>query len=232
MSARPIIFGADSVRAIFACTKTQTRRIVTDATSQGNWRASDLDLSRAWVDAGPSPAGNPGPYLHAPPTAKALERRGHPADDAVVDRLYPRWFPGDRLWVREAFRQSDGSMSVHYRADLDEVSGGPWRPSIHMPRWASRLTLEITEVRAQRLQEITEEDARAEGARYYADIPAGPYGDSGTRWSMHDDHPPNTDHCFSNARLAFGRAWNGINVKRAPWANNPWVWALTFERMA
>ena len=201
---RPIIFGAESVRAILAGTTTQTRRIVTDATSQGNWRASDLDLSRAWVDDGPSPAGNPGPYLHAPPTAEALERRGHPPDDGVVDRLYPRWLPGDRLWVREAFRQAPGSESFHYRADPDEVSGGPWRASIHMPRWASRLTLEITEVRVQRLQEISDEDAKAEGR--------------GITWG---------GGCFNRS---FAGAWDEINGKRAPWASNPWVFALTFRR--
>jgi hypothetical protein len=106
-----------------------------------------------------------------------------------------------------------------------------WKPSIHMPRDYSRITLELTEVRCQRLQEISEEDAKAEGARFFPDIPTGRYGDNGTRWSMLEV-PPDTDHCLSKARLAFGQAWNGLNAERGRgWDTNPFVWALTFRRV-
>lgn len=98
-----------------------------------------------------------------------------------------------------------------------------WRPSIHMPRWASRITLEITEVRVQRLQEVTEENARAEGA--FDDgclIPEGAarmYGHSG-------------DFGWSDPRKAYAFAWDAIYAKRGlGWDANPWVWAITFRRV-
>jgi len=234
MKERPILFSGPMVRAILAGTKTQTRRVVTDATSQGNWRASDLDLSTAWVDHGPSPAGNPGPYLKARPTPEGFRRHDWPADDQIVDRLYPCWFPGDRPWVRESFvlgRALKGGVPrdlvaffrdgrVHYTTDdcrrnPDAPEGCEnWtlkhanKPSIHMPRWASRLTLEITDVRVQRVQEISEEDVAAEGVPRSCEEP------DCTCW-------------LDN----FRQLWGSINGKRAPWASNPWVWALTFRRV-
>lgn len=189
---RPIIFAAESVRAILEGRKTQTRRIV-------------KGCALKWL----------GPSMFVP------EYVANPENS-----LCPYGVPGDRLWVREAFRQGDGSMSVHYRADPDEVSGGPWRPSIHMPRWASRLTLEIMEVRVQRLQEISEEDARAEGVQA---LPLqGPYAG---RWWTADVSAGLRLHGRS-AEQAFNLAWESINWKRAPWASNPWVWAIAFRKAA
>lgn len=121
--------------------------------------------------------------------------------------MCPYGKPGERLWVREAFRQGDGSMSVHYRADEDEVSGGPWRPSIFMPRWASRISLEVVEVRIQRLQEICIEDFEAEGVYTEDDI------HDGFDWQAH----------------WVGR-WDSIYGDRAPWDSNPWVWVVSFRR--
>jgi hypothetical protein len=77
-----------------------------------------------------------------------------------------------------------------------------------MPRWASRITLEITDVRVQRLQEISEEDAEAEGVYSWSEM--GPL-----------------DIC---ARPLFASLWDSLNGKRAPWASNPFIWALTFRR--
>ncbi len=84
----------------------------------------------------------------------------------------------------------------------------PWKPSIHMPRWASRITLEIAEVRVQRLQDISEDDAIAEGcpAQPWYRVPAGP-----VKW--------------------FSTLWNDINGDRGSWKSNPWVWSLTFSRV-
>ena len=101
---------------------------------------------------------------------------------------------GDRLWVKETFEDDEGG----------------WRPSIFMPRWASRITLEITDVRVQRLQEITEEDARAEG--YHPKI-----NDSLPDWT---------------AKESFKILWDSLNAKRGlDWDKNPWVWALSFKRV-
>ena len=134
----------------------------------------------------------------------------------------PDGVPGDRLWVRETWADVRWMQEpehfpngVSYRADcsadslkLAEHYGVRWKPSIHMPRWASRITLEVTEVRAQRLQDITEEDARAEGVN----CAVGGF-------------------ITTNPVNAFHGLWDYINGKRAPWDSNPWVWAVTFRRV-
>jgi hypothetical protein len=241
MRERPILFSGPMVRAILEGRKTQTRRVVDFRRAPGC--ASDCAgklPERSFADRGfPDQDGKRRyAYLHVP------------CKDEAAQRFFcPYGMPGDRLWVRERWSHDGGAGAacadhrcgiadhVWYYATEDErtrdtfAGSARWRPSIHMPRWASRLTLEITEVRVQRLQEISEEDAKAEGARYFPGIPAGPYGDNGTRWSMRLDSPPDTDHCLRTARLAFGQAWNDINGKRAAWSSNPWVWALTFRRL-
>lgn len=207
MTTRPIIFSGEMVRAILDGRKTQTRRLVTNATSQGNWKASQLDLSTAWVDPGPSPIGNPGPYLKANMRKDILIARGF-GDDEIVDRLYPRWFVGDRLWVRETFRAGDKANpleTVHYRADIDEPEAkGQWQSSRFMPRWASRITLGVTKVRCERLQDISLDDCEAEGVKF---PPAG--------------------RSVGN----FANLWDSLNATRAPWASNPWVFVLEFRRV-
>lgn len=227
--SHPISFTAEMVRAILAGRKTQTRRVVTqhnsliDGTGEGikaHW--PHLELERAWVDRGPSPAGNPGPYLKAP--CNWL----HYCED-VVHRVYPRWQVGDRLWVRETWGavwpgETDVPLedcNIEYRADLppgcDDYPGSwpaeqarecpydapRWRPSIHMPRWASRITLEVTGVRVERVQDASTEDIIAEGCpKEYL---------LGRNW--------------------FQPLWDSINAKRGyGWDVNPWVWVLEFER--
>ena len=153
MKEKPILMSAPMVRAILGGTKTQTRRIAKKPV-----RHPDL--------------GN----LYAP-GALVLERE----PQHVIDRACPYGQPGDRLWVRENFyrefdrRPEDQEERIEwvesgylaYRASDDQPygSGGylPWRPSIHMPRWASRITLEITGVRVETLGIISHEDALAEG---------------------------------------------------------------------
>jgi hypothetical protein len=128
---------------------------------------------------------------------------------------------------------------LKYDADGDERNangvmsdfGGAWgkvRVSIHMPRWASRITLEVAEVRVERLNAISKDDAIAEGARHFADIPDPHPYKQGARWSMFD--PPNTHHCLHGPQMAFASAWNEINGPDA-WETNPWVWAITFRKV-
>lgn len=113
--------------------------------------------------------------------------------------------PGDRLYVRETWR-INLSGNIWYRADGKSVADGLWKPSIHMPRILSRITLEIESVRVERVQEITPDDCRAEGI-------GDEFNDIG-------------------ARYCFGQLWNEINEPRGfGWEVNPWVWAITFRRV-
>lgn len=136
--------------------------------------------------------------------------------------------PGDRLWVRETWAGPilaviDGDMGerILYRATepgWTDHKGRPptWRPSIHMPRWASRITLEVTAVKVERLQDISEPDAKAEGVELTEDLPAG-----------------RTHH--ASYRAAFSSLWNRLHWKdlRQPsaWDANPEVVAITFRRV-
>ena len=145
---------------------------------------------------------------------------------------------GDRLWVRETFR-GKAPWEWEYRAEQDPATDGwKWTPAIHMPRVACRLVLEVTATRIERLQEISDADAQAEGARYFPSIPIGTpfkYGRDDIRWSM-EDAPPNTDHCLSTARYAFANFWNKLRGYDATsgepdsWDGNPWVWVVEFKR--
>jgi hypothetical protein len=133
------------------------------------------------------------------------------------------------LWVRETWIPryfSDGRPA--YRADwsllASEVVPEPrWRPSIHMPRWVSRITLEVTGVRVERLQAITAEDVIAEG------VDPGPHRCSCEPCSMTSSLCPAS---ASSLVLGFGELWDSINAKRGyPWASNPFVWVVEFRRL-
>lgn len=163
--------------------------------------------------------------------------------DAQLQELLP-YAPGDRLWVREHCATWNGAYrDVVYRADNTEAEWdalrhdartGFWnvRPSIFMPRWASRLTLIVEDVRLQRVQDISEDDARAEGLASVTK--------DGRLWKWgipdRDGLPGNDDYGWhwqdwqADPRDAFARLWDGLNAKRgAPWSSNPWVAALTFR---
>lgn len=182
MREKPILFSAAMVRAILEGRKTMTRRVI-------------KDIRTAWRD-------------------------GTVIDP--YDRDYitcPYGWPGDLLWVRETWRRADWyGKGIIYRADaqaaghMGEYSDRhKWHPSIHMPRWASRIVLEITNIRVERLQEITEEDARKEGISRAHKYPVG-FG-----------HP-------DTYRGGFRNLWDSINGKKYPWSSNPWVWVISFKK--
>ena len=146
-------------------------------------------------------------------------------------KLCPYGKPGDRLWVRETWACLDSKAipgaRLAFRADTDGERvrvDAPWKSSIHMPRWASRILLEITEVRVERLQEISEEDAESEGierlksGRGYYD-PTLPK--AAVRLGQY----------YSSAKWAFVALWDSINYKKHPWESNPWVWVISFKRV-
>ncbi len=120
--------------------------------------------------------------------------------------------PGDRLWVRESFcdARSAGAGCVLYRASGDRACR--WKPSIHMPRSASRILLEITAVRVERLNDISEADAKAEGLMRVSD---GFRGADGLPW-------------YANPVASYRSLWESINGAGS-WAANPWVWVIEFN---
>jgi hypothetical protein len=124
--------------------------------------------------------------------------------------------PGDRLWVREAWAQinvaqAPGESWVVYReCDNRTDYGGPWKPSIHMRRRDSRILLEVTDVRVELLQDISEEQAEAEGVGFLR-------------------HAPDADETLTAAQL-FECLWSSINGDES-WIGNPWVWVVEFKRV-
>lgn len=154
---------------------------------------------------------------------------------------------GDRLWVRETWAPmvDDDTLRARgpalktdhlvYFADYPTPESIPgegftWRPSIHMPRWASRITLEITAVRVERLQDISEADARAEGTALPVSCEDCPPGKCRPVYRIPAPYtgPMEFDHAY---RWAFSCAWDDIYRKTAAWADNPWVWVIEFERV-
>lgn len=191
MKARPILFSPEMVRALLAGRKTQTRRVIAKPEYYG-CLTGDC------------------PHDHKDQCAEAMAGFCHYG--AVGDLLYVR---EAHYIIGEHPGAWSGSRWTHYRADasnnLNDPAqwSGPWKPGIHMPRAASRLTLRVTDVRVQRLQEITWDDAIAEG------VQPGPRG-----WQFG----------YCEPRSAFGSLWDSINAERGyGWNVNPWVWCLSFS---
>lgn len=238
---RPILFSGPMVRAILAGTKTQTRRVLDRQPFErgGLWQLPMRTRGRAaWY------VNEEIRVTENKVTGERTEvRRVVPIHEWLL-RFCPYGAAGDRLWVRETWEDSGLKKPftmarggpelppVLYAADLPATWQGHTeyrrRPSIFMPRWASRLTLEISEVRVQRLQEISEEDAKAEGIPF-----------DGT-WYLGGIHPvKGTLQCWPFAKTAFERTWDAIQLARdyradhdPSWKANPWVWAITFKRLA
>ena len=211
---RPILFSAPMVRATLDGRKVQTRRIV---------RNDAKVCAACFTEAVPHNDGDGGMGIFGSDPYLRVAACDH--NDRMGERIRcPHGVPGDRLWVRETWckigETATGVKTIAYRADDDiELAGGlRWIPSIHMPRWASRIDLEITAVRVERLQEITEEDARAEGVTTGELMPATINGERGQMMIF-------------DPRKAFAMLWDSINAKRAPWASNPWAWVIEFRRV-
>lgn len=236
---RPIIFNGAMIRALLDGTKTQTRRVVKGVDGKN------------WISIPGTPYG-----CNIADTEKSLA-------------CCPYGVPGDKLWVRESWkpveRESDSVDGILYAADgtfipientreaserwvwvNDSPNRGKGRPSIHMPRWASRTTLEVTEVRVERVQEISGVDARAEGVLY----PVKPADEPGQVSPMVDvallgrakdwgilktrDTPNAREWTHDDlSRLYFSQLWDSINARRpgCSWSDNPWTWAVSFRRL-
>ena len=213
---RGIVFTAESVRAILAGTKTQSRLVI---------QPQPLEVTgdaRGWM----------GCY-----EASALLNRA-----PFWGKLRcPYGKPGDALWVRETYaRRTDvdpktnlekAVQYLRYKADGGDLEDewhdyGRWRSPRFMPKWASRLRLVLTDVGVERVNDISEADAIAEGIREDV-LPAN------------EDHPqcicyvsqPDDNHAYVTAREAFAASWDSINQRRGyPFDSGAWVWVLKYER--
>lgn len=192
---RPILFSAPMVRTILSGEKTQTRRIVKSQPSISN--SSDA----AWRDNS----------SHLWRNARQYARD-----------CCPYGKPGDQFWVRETWAPLGEHAVIHQATNI----GYPvarWKPSIHMPRWASRITLEITDVRVERLQDISAADAKAEG------ISVLPLQDESDPSAWYQSAPG--IHQERTARASFSALWDSIYSEEHPWAKNPWVWVIGFRKL-
>ena len=223
MKERPILFSGEMVRAILEGRKTQTRRVA---------KVHDAHIPGMISPNGSNCARSPEEHLSYCPYGQA----------------------GDRLWVRESFNWADrndllpgesfkfcperaaySAKNVVWKADgaTEHPVWGKayWKSSIHMPRWASRITLEITGVRVERVQEISEEDAIAEGCSVH------PVTEQDLNNMLISDEAPHIKELAKafgvgefTAKNEFFGLWNSINKTRGfGWSANPWVWVIEFK---
>lgn len=230
MKERPILFSGAMVRALLDGSKTQTRRVMKPQPK-------------------PTPADYPGPAGHWWPS-NIVQSMVHVEQELqnksggwerFANTICPYGRPGDRLWVRESWRgvveiSPPGAPIEHgvarYVPDQKHCrrveyaatqarDGEPWRPSIHMPRWASRILLEIVSVRVERLQDISVDDCRAEGIdQCYGLGSKAEIIDLAIRMGK-----------FKEDVLRYATLWEQINGAGS-WDANPWVWVVEFKRVA
>lgn len=195
MRERPILFSSEMVRAILEGRKTQTRRVVHGVDGSDKFLAFGI-------------------YGKALFTDNILNIVSGKPHDFLVK--CPYGLPGDRLWVRETWAGDDWHGYAYKATDPDvlpfgeEVTFDKWRPSIYMPREASRTTLEIVSVRVERLQQIDNHESWREGIPEFG------------KWIENE----------GEARDEFARLWNSINAERGyGWDTNPWVWVIEFKQI-
>ncbi|ELY2035097.1 hypothetical protein [Enterobacter cloacae complex sp. zbq_9] len=219
MTERGLIFNGEMVRAILDGRKTQTRRIIKDCTVGRDSISKFIQIEKKFIGCYPEDV------------------------PELIRECCPYGVPGDRIWVRETFQgplfdfeqmeayQEDSSKFKKpefcvYKADgkpapeffdADDNLHCGWRPSIHMPRWASRITLEITGVRVEQLKSISEEEARSEGV---ARLREGFWKHYQPGWTQHQ----------LSARGSFATLWDSI-YGSGEWDRNPWVWVVEFNRI-
>ncbi|AXZ19983.1 hypothetical protein AM476_18425 [Klebsiella pneumoniae] len=212
MKERGMIFNGEMVRAILDGRKTQTRRIIKDCTVGRDQISKFIQIEKKFIGCYPEDV------------------------PELIRECCPYGVPGDRIWVREAFRvhsrATDVATLVYKASERNSwteqthrvpvaVCNKPatpekWTPSLHMPRWASRILLEITDVRVERLNSISQEDAQAEGLELTGWRPTYPDPDSGGEVMTPYDN--------------FAELWSSIYGDES-WQANPWVWVIEFKRV-
>ena len=226
---KPIIFNGEMVRAILDGRKTQTRRVIKPQPTEqrdGVWYAGD-DSGKAefcfWhdlIEEKPDeqifcPCGKIGDLLWVRETF-VIEHNYNlgdydpPFQDGRPVKYHDAEIDTDPYWEQPHYRATDPTPEFYIVDDYDP--GCSWKPSIHMPRWASRIALEITDVRVERVQDITDEDIMAEGFGYN---------------QLRDDGRMKNGFPIIDG---FADLWDSINAKRGyPWGSNCWTWAISFK---
>lgn len=226
IKTRPIIFNSDMARAILEGRITQTRRVIKNWPPKINVLKTIRGISV--IKGGKGLVGKPGIHksISNKHGALSININGQwlGVKPAEFEWVCPFGVPGDRLWVRETFTEvltrpfDNDSGKVVYRADGWEGSDPDypvkWKPSIHMPRKFSRITLEITDLRVERVQNISPEDILAEGVITRVPI----------------SQELSLQKIVEYSQEYFAELWDSINAKRGySWESNPWVWVVEFE---
>lgn len=206
MTDRPILFSGEMVRAILEGRKTQTRRVVKFRPSMLKGLTGQVQEHFEMKTVYSMPRG--GFVFWSGDPGKEFSDAAYQDSDEGLRCPYGE--RGDRLWVRETFSNAE---PILYRAtlpiylkDIEYI----WKPSIFMPRWASRITLQITNVRVERVQSISEMDAMNEGL-----------------WNGYTSTGPDDYN-----RRKFAELWDKLNAKRGfGWDVNPWVWVIEFQKV-
>lgn len=220
MVKRPILFSAPMVRAILDGRKIMTRRIIKPQPRQ--WEARVIDITEPHYNEDEGGWGQVRTHWSSPSNSMPM---GEPEREEWAPMRCPYGNPGDLMWVRETWQSDvrnvgtkpsliEPTEPVWFAAGGDPARAGEmsicatgWRPAIHMPQWASRITLRVMDVRVERLHAITEADAEAEGAEPVM-------------------VPPDGGSCPHVE--GFRDVWNSINGSGA-WDANPWVWVVRFD---
>lgn len=206
MTERGMIFNSEMVRAILDGRKTQTRRIIKDCTVGKDPISKFIQIGKKFIGCYPEDV------------------------PELIRECCPYGVPGDRIWVRDTWAEAGASapdlrlyranypahVPTHYE-NVPPSEDVRWTPSIHMPRWASRITLEITGVRVEQLKSISEEEARSEGV---ARLREGFWKHYQPGWTQHQ----------LSARGSFATLWDSI-YGSGEWDRNPWVWVIEFKRI-
>ena len=226
MKERPILMSAPMIRAILSGTKTQTRRI-SNPHQKGGRRYFNTDGSPRTDCI--YPYGAHGDLLWVREAFRFLDSFDGDSPNTVGDRCLIAGYP--KPWAPthyEADGWRDNWMNVG--TSPGSVIAGKLRPGIHMPRWASRITLEIVSVRVERLQDISEEDAIAEGV-YCGNVIVYSYYENGHHevWEDRYFFDGGPDEGFESAVNAYAALWDSINGEGS-WEKNPWVWVIEFRR--
>jgi len=225
MKERPILFSTPMVRAILEGRKGQTRRIVKHPIRQ--YQNSLQKCLSFHIDGGGNWVGWSSNRASLPKETKVIYSNGEGIK-------CPYGQPGDILWVRETWAFLEGPPSEQdnttdwgfcYKADDPHIAD-KWKPSIFMPKEACRIRLEVTDVRVERLNDITDDDAKAEGVYFYG---WDDYHQDDYKNYLYDDKNYD-DWGVQTAKESYETLWESINSKGS-WKKNPWVWVITFKRI-